>query len=62
MNIPPLSSSFILVGFINLEMIQGNEEEVMENVAKTFESLSIDMVRIGDQEASNTRLPSFSMG
>ena len=41
MNIPPLSSLFISTGFINLEMIQGNEEEVMVDVANTFRSLSI---------------------
>ena len=54
MNIPPLSSSFLSAGFINPEMIQGNEEEVMADVAKTFESLSIDMVEVEDQKASNT--------
>ena len=62
MNIPPLSSSFLSAGFINPEMIQGNEEEVMANVAKTFGSLSIDMVEVGDQEASNTGLPPFPRG
>ena len=62
MNIPPLSSSFLLAGFINPEMIQGNEEEVMADVAKTFRSLSIDMVKVEDQEASNTRLPPFPRG
>ena len=43
-------------------MIQGNEEEVMADVAKTFENLSIDMVEVEDQEASNTRIPPFPMG
>ena len=62
MDISPLSSSFRLVGFINPEMIQGNEEEVMVDVVKTFESLSIDMVEVEDQEASNTRLPPFPQG
>ena len=62
MNIPPLSSLFLSTGFINLEMIQGNEEEVMADVAKTFENLSIDMVEVEDQEASNTRLPPFLRG
>ena len=62
MNIPPLSSSFLSTGFINLEMIQGNKEEVMAGVAKTFESLSIDMVKVEDQEASNTGLPTFPRG
>ena len=44
MVIPPLSFSFLLAGFINPDMIQGDEEEVMVNVAKTFGSMSIDMV------------------
>ena len=48
MDIPPLSFSFFSVGFINLETIQGNEEEVMVDVAKTFGSLSIDMVEVED--------------
>ena len=62
MNIPPLSSSFLSVGFINPDMTQGDEEEVMVDVAKTFRSLSIDMVEVDDQEASNTELPSFPRG
>ena len=62
MDIPPLSSSFPLVGFINPEMIEGNEEEVMVNVAETFGSLSIDMVEVEDQEAKDTGLPSFPCG
>ena len=45
MDIPPLSSSFLSAGFINLEMIQDNEEEVM---AETFGSLSIDMIEVED--------------
>ena len=59
MNIPPLSSLFFSTGFINPEMIQGNEEEVMVDVVKTFESLSIDMVEVEDQETSNIGLPPF---
>ena len=59
MDIPPLSSSFLSTGFINPEMIQGNEEEVM---VETFESLSIDMVEVEDQRATDTRLPSFPRG
>ena len=51
MDIPPLSSSFLSTGFINPEMIQGNEEEVMVEMAETFGSLSIDMVEVKDQEA-----------
>ena len=60
MDIPPLSSSFLSVGFINLEVIQGNEKKVMEDVAETFGSFSIDMVEVEDQEARDTRLPPFS--
>ena len=56
MDIPPLSSSFLSTGFINPEMIQGNEEKVM---VETFGSLSIDMVEVEDQEAKDTGLPSF---
>ena len=48
MNIPPLNSSFLSAGFINPDMIQGDEEEMMVDVAKTFESLSIDMVEVED--------------
>ena len=59
MDIPSLSSSFLSTGFINPEMIQDNEEEVM---VETFGSLSIDMVEVEDQEAKNTRLPSFPRG
>ena len=59
MDIPPLSSSFLSAKFINPEMIQGDEEEVM---VETFGSLSIDMVEVEDQEARNTELPPFSRG
>ena len=59
MDIPPLSSSFLSAGFINPEMIQGDEEEVM---VETFGSLSIDMVEVEDQEATDTGLPSFPRG
>ena len=57
MDIPPLSSSFLSAGFINSEMIQGNEEEVMVDIAETFGSLSIDMVEVEDQKAKDARLP-----
>ena len=62
MNIPPLSSSFLSAGFINPDMIQGSEEEVMVNVARTFGSMSIDMVEFEDQEARSTELPPFPRG
>ena len=59
MNIPPLSSSFLSAGFINLDTIQGDEEEVMVDVVETFESLSIDMVEVKDQEAKAQDCPRF---
>ena len=59
MVIPLLSSLFLSVGFINPNTIQGDEEEVMVDIAETFRSLSIDMVEVEDQEANNTRLPQF---
>ena len=59
MDIPPLSSSFLSAGFINPEVIQSNEKEVMVKVVETFGSLSIDMVEVKDQEVKDTRLPSF---
>ena len=43
-------------------MIQGNEEEVMVDVAETFGSLSIDMVEVIDQEAKDAGLPLFPYG
>ena len=43
-------------------MIQGNEEEVMVNIAETFGSLSIDMVEVEDQKAKDVGLPSFPRG
>ena len=62
MDIPPLSSSFLSAGFINLDTIQGDEEEVMVDIAETFGSLSIDMVEVEDQEAKDIGLPSFPRG
>ena len=59
MDIPPLSSSFLSARFINPEMIQGDDEEMM---VETFGSLSIDMVEVEDQEAKNTGLPPFPRG
>ena len=62
MDIPPLSSSFLSVGFINSDIIQGDEKEVMVDIAETFGSLSIDMVEVEDQEAKDARLPPFPRG
>ena len=62
MDIPPLSSLFLSTGFINLDTIQGDEEEVMVDIEKTFRSLSIDMVEVEDQKAKDTGLPPFPRG
>ena len=62
MDIPPLCSSFLLVGFINPEVIQDNEKEVMVEMAETFGSLSIDMVEVEDQKAKDAGLPPFPRG
>ena len=62
MDIPPPSSSFLSTSFINPKMIQGNEEEVMVEVAETFGSLSIDMIEVEDQKAKDTELPLFPRG
>ena len=59
MDIPPLSSLFLSAGFINLEMIQGDEEEVM---VEAFGNLSIDMVEVEDQGATDIGLPPFPRG
>ena len=53
MDIPPLSFSFLSTGFINPEIIQGNEKEVMVDITETFGSLSIDMVEVEDQKAKD---------
>ena len=60
MEISLLSHTFCSTGFIILEAIQGKDREI--SVDEAFGSLSIDMVDVGDQEASNTRLPPFSKG
>ena len=62
MIIPPLSSSFLSTGFINLGIIQDSEEEVMVDIIETFGSLSIDMVEVEDQEAKDVGLPPFPRG
>ena len=62
MDIPPLSSLFLSAGFVNPEMIQGNEEELMVDVTETFGSLSIDMVEVEDQGVKDARLPPFPRG
>ena len=59
---PPLSHTFRSAGFINPEAIWSKAEEMSKKVDEAFESLSINMVEVGDQEASNTGLPPFSRG
>ena len=46
MEIPSLSHTFRSVGFIIPETIQGKDREI--SVDEAFESLSIDMVEVGD--------------
>ena len=60
MEIPPLSHTFRSADFIIPEAIQGKDQEI--SVDEAFESLSIDMVEVRDQETSNTRLPPFPRG
>ena len=62
MEIPSLSHTFRSTGFISLRAIWSKAEEMSIGVDEAFRSLSIDMVEVGDQEASNTRLPPFSKG
>ena len=62
MEIPPLSHIFRSAGFINLGAIWSKTEEMSTEVDEAFESLSIDMVEVGDQKASNTGLPPFPRG
>ena len=60
MEIPSLSHTFRSANFIIPEAIQGKDREI--SVDEAFGSLSIDMVEVGDQKASNIGLPPFSRG
>ena len=60
MEIQLLSHIFRSAGFINLRVIQSKDKEILMDEA--FESLSIDMVEVEDEEAEGTRLPSFLRG
>ena len=62
MDIPPLSFLFLSTSFINPEMIQGNEEDVMVDMVETFGSLSINMVEVEDQRAKDIGLSPFPSG
>ena len=61
MEMPPLSYTFLSTSYVNPEVFQNRRKEMMVGVAKTFGSLSIDMVEIEDQEARNVRLPPFPL-
>ena len=60
MEIPSLSHTFRSTDFIIPEAIQGKDREI--SVDEAFRSLSIDMVEVGNQKASNIRLPPFPRG
>ena len=62
MEIPLLSHTFRSACFINPGVIWSKAEEMSTEVDEAFESLSINMVEVGDQEGSNTRLPPFPQG
>ena len=62
MDIPPLNCSFRSTGFVYPELIQGNGEMVMVDVAETFASLSINMVEVENQGTRNIGLPPFPRG
>ena len=62
MEIPLLSHTFRSAGFINPEAIWSKVEEMSTEMDEAFGSLSIDMVKDGDQEISNTGLPPFPRG
>ena len=61
MDIPPLSFSFLSAGFINPDILQGDEEEVMVDIAETFGSLSIDMVEVEDKKQKTQDCPRFQV-
>ena len=48
MEIPPSSHTFSSAGFINPGAIWSKAEEILTEVDEAFESLSIDMVEVGD--------------
>ena len=60
--IPLSSHTFRSAGFINPGAIWSKAKEMSTEVDETFGSLSIDMIEVKDQEASNTRLPPFLRG
>ena len=60
MEIPPLSHTIRSASLIIPVAIQGKDQETV--VDEAFGSLSINMVEVRDQEASNTKLPPFQQG
>ena len=59
MEMPSLTHTFPSIGFINPEAIQNKDKGMSMDMEEAFESLNIDMVKVEDQEANGTRLPSF---
>ena len=53
---------FLSTGFIDPETIWNKDKEMDLDVDKEFESLSIDMVKVKDQEARDPGLPPFPRG
>ena len=62
MEIPSLSHTFRLAGFINPGVVWTKEKEMSTDVDEAFGSLSIDMVEVGDQGARCRELPPFLQG
>ena len=62
MEILPLSHTFHSAGFINAGVVWSKDKEMSTDVYEAFRSLSIDMVEVVDQKASNTGLPPFPKG
>ena len=62
MKILSLSHTFRSASFINPGAVWSKDKKMSTDVYEVFGSLSINMVEVGDQEASNTRLPPFPRG
>ena len=59
MEIKSLSHTFCSTGFINPRAVWSKDKEMPTDMYEAFGSLSIDIVEVGDQKASNTGLPPF---
>ena len=62
MEILSLSHTIRLAGFINPGAIWSKDKEMSTDMDEAFGSLSIDMVKVGDQEVRGIRLPQFPRG